>query len=88
MPFLKGPTEVLDFTIDWTQWLGSDTISSSTWVVPAGITKDSDTTVSSLAALIWLSGGSLGQIYELVNTIVTAAGRTAVRSIDIECTQR
>ncbi len=88
MPFLKGPTEVLDFTIDWTAWLGTDTIASSAWAVPAGITKDSDTTISSLKTLIWLSGGALGTVYELVNTITTAGGRTAVRSIDIDCTQR
>ena len=74
--FIKDPDAVLDYAVDWSTWLPEgDTIATSTWTVPTGITKDSDshddTTVT-----IWLSGGTLGETYELVNRVTTAAGRT------------
>lgn len=39
----KDPDEVLDYQLDWGTRLGTDTIVTSTWVVPTGITKNSDT---------------------------------------------
>ncbi|NIO40588.1 MAG: hypothetical protein GTO41_10635, partial [Burkholderiales bacterium] len=53
------------------------TISSSTWTVPTGITKDSDDTDAvtirgvsfgiNTVATIWLSGGAAGTEYTLTN---------------------
>ena len=40
-----------------------------------GLTKDSDSKTDSTAT-IWLSGGTLGKVYEITNKIVTAASRT------------
>ena len=86
--FDKDPDETLDFTIDWSDWLvDSDTISSSAWDVPVGITevsKSNDTTT----AWIFLSGGTDGAEYKLTNTIVTAGGRTAQRTIQILVDER
>ncbi len=80
--FLKDPDAVLDYQINWAAWLGTDTISSSTWTVPTGITKNSDTN-STTTTTIWLRGGTAGTEYTLTNRIVTAGGRTADRSIVI-----
>jgi len=80
--FEKGVGEILDYHEDWTTWLGADTIATSTWSVPAGITKASDSKTNTLAT-IWLTGGTLPEIYPCVNTITTAGGRTAVRTINI-----
>ena len=80
--FEKGPGEVLDYVENWATWLGADTIATSTWSVPAGITKASDSKTNTLAT-IWLVGGTLPEIYPCVNTITTAGGRTAVRTINI-----
>ena len=73
---LKDPDAVLDYGIDWGDWLTdvSDTISTSTWTAPAGITKDSDTH-NDTTTTIWLSGGTAGSSYSLVNHITTAGGR-------------
>jgi hypothetical protein len=57
--FEKDPDAVLDYAIDWTDRLGSDTISTSTWTVPSGITKDSDNKTTAKTT-IWLSGGTVG----------------------------
>lgn len=85
--FLKDPDAVLDYQLDWSDWLDSDTISTSEWIVPAGITNDSDTETTTTTT-IWLSGGTAGTIYSLVNRIVTAGGRTQDQTIKIKCRER
>lgn len=84
---IKDPDAVLDYGLDWTAWLDGDTISTSTWTVPEGITKDSDTK-DTTTTTIWLSGGTDGSSYELTNHIVTAAGREDDRSITITMRER
>lgn len=85
--FIKDPDAVIDYQVDWWAWLDEDTISSSSWIVPAGITKDSDS-YTDKAATIWLSGGTAGQSYELTNRITTAGGRTDDRTITITVKQK
>jgi len=85
---IKDPNAVLDYGFDWSAWLATgEIISSSTWTIPAGITKDSDinTTTTTTA---WLSGGTVGTTYTLVNRVVTSAGRTEDRSVDILVRER
>ncbi len=81
-PF-KDPDEVLDYDIDWSARLLTDTISTSTWIVPDGITKDSDSKTATTTT-VWLSGGTLGDKYELTNRIVTTGGRTMDQSVDLK----
>lgn len=73
---------MLDYQIDWVDSLGSDTIATSTWSVPAGITKDSDTNTTTTTTA-WLSGGTANTNYTLTNTITTAGGRTLVKTLDL-----
>lgn len=81
--FTKDPSAVLDYTVDWEDWLCTgDTISTSDWTVPDGITEDSDSNTTTTAT-IWLSGGSDGVMYTVVNRIVTASARTDDRSLEI-----
>ena len=85
--FSKDPSAVMDYQVNWATWLGSDTISTSTWSVPTGITQASATNTTTTAT-IWLSGGTAGQVYSLVNTIVTAGGRTDQRTIQVRVVQK
>lgn len=80
--FNKDPDAVLDYTIDWSDWLGSDTITASTWTVPAGITNDSDSNTTT-KAIIWLSGGTAETTYECINHITTTGGREDDRTLII-----
>jgi len=73
--FTKDPNAIKDYTLDWSEWLDDDTISTSSWSVPTGITKVTDSTTST-TTIIWLSSGTQGSDYELFNTITTAGGRT------------
>lgn len=80
--FTKDPNSVLDYQINWATWLGVDTIASSTWTVPTGLTTVTSSN-STTVAIIWLSGGTAGTDYDLLNRIVTAGGRTEDRTITI-----
>lgn len=73
--FTKDPDEVLDYVRDWTSILDGDTIATSVWTVPAGITKTTDSHTTTTAT-IWLSGGTADVDYAVVNRITTAGGRT------------
>lgn len=81
--FRKTTTEYLDFTIDWSKWLPPDDILNfSSWTVPAGITNGMETSTTTSTS-IWLSGGTLGESYDVVNSIKTSAGRQEDRTIRI-----
>jgi len=84
--FLKDPDAVLDYQIDWSDWLGTDTISSSSWTV-SGVTKDSDTNTTTTAT-IWVSGGVVGVTGTAINRIVTTDGRTEDRTLTLTIIQR
>ena len=85
-PF-KDPDEILDYSIEWAARLSPDTIITSTWLVPTGITKNSDGIIGSVT-FAWLSGGTIGTKYTLTNRIVTSGSRTMDQSVDIKVKAR
>ena len=87
MALLKDPDAILDYAFNWALWLGTDVISTSTWILDTGLTKVSDTNTSTLAT-VWISGGTAGATYNITNRITTAGGRTEDRSFSIRCQQR
>lgn len=91
--FEKDPDAVLDYTIDWSDWLDDDTISTSAWATPARADEDDDITIdddsnTTTIATVWLSGGTPGLHYKVTNHIVTADGREEDRTITIKVKQR
>lgn len=85
--FTKDPDAVLDYRLDWSKWLGTDTITESEWTVPEGITK-TDEDFTGTTTLIWLEGGTVKQTYQLTNHITTAAGREDDRTIAVKIAER
>lgn len=84
MLYSKDPDAVLDYEVSWASWLATgETISTSTFAVPVGITKDSESNTTT-AATVWLSGGTVGQSYTITNHIVTSQGREDDRSMQIQ----
>lgn len=71
---IKDSLEILDYSIDWTKRLArfSGVIDTSTWTIPSGITQASPNPffVGDITT-IFLSEGSLGSEYLIVNKIVT-----------------
>lgn len=81
--YTKDPDATLDYIVDWASFLGVDTINTSTWSVPAGITSVT-TSNTTTTATIWLSGGTLNTRYAIRNRIITTGGRTNDRTIYIK----
>lgn len=83
--YLKTPTDVLDYSVDWSSWLGTDTITSSSWSVPAALTVVLSTSTST-ATTVFLTAGANGVTYLINNTITTTGGRTVTRSFQLSVT--
>jgi hypothetical protein len=81
--YAKTPQAVLDYSIDWSAWLDSDTLSGSSWFAsPPGIVIKA-TTKDNSRTTVWLAGGVSGVTYTITNQIRTLAGRTEERSLTI-----
>jgi len=85
--FNKDPNATLDYEVDWAKWLGTDTITASTWAAGAGITVSSSTNTTTTAT-VWLSGGTVDTDYTIVNHITTTAGRIDDRTFAIRVQQK
>lgn len=83
----KDPDDISEFGFNWTEWLEGDTIATSTWVTPAGLTYASDANTTTTTN-VFVTGGTEGTVYKLVNRIVTAAGRQADRTIRVRVYER
>ncbi len=80
--FIKDPAAIIDYTVRWLNWLDGDTISSFSWSIPTGIVNAGASGTTS-DVKIWLASGTVGQIYELTNQIITATARQDERTISI-----
>jgi hypothetical protein len=79
----KSPTEKVVFAVDWADYLVADTITSSTWILPSGITQVTSN-FTATRANIMLQGGTLGATYRVTNRINTSAGEIVEQSVDIQ----
>ena len=87
----KRPGDKAYWQLDWSEQLGledpADTISTVTWVVPAGITRITAGKLvkdaASKIALIWLEDGTAGQNYAFVCTVTTVNGITLERGVTL-----
>jgi len=88
--YTKDPDAVLDYKFDWSSWLASgETISTRTVTPETGITVDSSSiTDTSTSVTVWLSGGTVGNVYDVACLITTTASRTDERTIKIQCRER
>ena len=83
---VKDPDAILDYVMDWEDVMNlvspADTIVSSTWDADGTLVLDSDSNTSTTAT-VWVSGGTLSELVNLVNTIITAGGRQHVKTIEV-----
>lgn len=89
MTFIKDPDAVLDYSVDWTLWLGGDQIATSEWILEpdTGLESAADTSTTTKST-VWLRGGVAGTTYLATNRIVTVGGRTDDRTISIKVQDR
>ncbi len=78
--YIKDSDAILDYGFDWSNWLDvGETIVESTWTVSDGLTKISDTHTETVTK-VWISGGTIGNDYTIVNHIITSNGKEDERS--------
>jgi hypothetical protein len=91
----KDPNEILDYSIDWSRFLGNATISTVAWSVStpsttktaigSGVTVDGIQNISqtntSTVATINLGSGTLNKEYTFFCSITDNTGSTAERSV-------
>lgn len=86
--FIKDPDAVLDYEIDWTEWLDGDAIQTATWHDPTdGLTVVRSSTTNTVST-VWLSGGTVGATAKVTCRVVTNGGRTEDRTLSLWVTQR
>jgi predicted component of type VI protein secretion system len=77
----KDPNEILDYELDWSARLGTDTIATSVWSVTTGSVVIGVTSFSTTQTKVWLSAGAEDEICELLNRVTTSQGRTMDQSV-------
>jgi len=92
---VKDPDSVVNYTLEWNEWLDGETISTSTWSVSGGespltLTVDSSSIgaydgvspeLASAQATVVVSSGTAGSSYLLTNRITSSGGLTGDDSI-------
>jgi hypothetical protein len=81
--FIKDPNAKKDYTVDASPWLGTDTISSATWNIPAGLTLEAQSNTTTTMT-VWLSGGTIQNDCECTVDFTTAGGRKDRAMIKIQ----
>jgi hypothetical protein len=73
--FVKQPSEVLDYDVDFTDWFAnrSDSPHSCTVVVEPGLTKVSESITGNVVKIV-LSGGTSGSRYKVTVRLTTTVG--------------
>lgn len=79
--FEIDPDETVDYAFDWNAALeDGETISTSSFVLPDGLTQVSAAAGTTRTA-IFVSGASCGRIYRITNRVTTSGGRTFDQTI-------
>lgn len=86
--YVKDPADVVDYKVNWLAdkdpvLSAGETIATATWTVPPGITKDSDTKTTTTTT-VWLSGGVVGERYDIACRITTNQQRTFERTFTVQ----
>ncbi len=89
----KDPDEVLDYTINWRKTGNEclrpgETIVTSTVEVVAGSVVIDSTSDDGSVVTIWLSGGTVGEVCQVRNHIVTSATREYDKTANLRIRER
>lgn len=68
------PDETKDYALDWSAVIGSDSILSSAWTISPSTARIPGSYFSSQKTTVILTGGIVGHVYRVRNTIITASG--------------
>ena len=78
----KGEQSIVNIGLDWSQWLGTDTIITSEWTTDVELTLSRKQNTTTTTAC-YVEGGILGSVYQITNKITTLDGKVDTRFITI-----
>jgi hypothetical protein len=84
----KDPDETVSYRVDWSDRLGDDTIATSDFTVVSGNVQVVADVDSPTTASVALSGGSEGEVCEILNRITTADGQEMDQTIMLRIRKR
>jgi hypothetical protein len=89
----KDPNAVLDYSVDWTDWLATtspvDTITTHNILLPVGSGLTTVTSsVTGGVVTFWVSGGTVGTTEKVTVRITTAGGRVDDRTVYLKIKDR
>lgn len=90
----KDPYAVLDYSLDWTDWMPSNEVISAISITAESIDGDSNplvvdsTTNTDYIATAYISGGTVGNIYNIEYKITTDLNKKDSRNIRIKVIER
>ncbi|MFA6213553.1 MAG: hypothetical protein WC714_29215 [Candidatus Obscuribacterales bacterium] len=79
----KDPSAIKDYGFDWSAWMSSGDVTSSS-VFSAGTLAVTSSSISSYYTTCFIGSGTAGDIHKVTNRIVTAQGRTEEQSFDMK----
>lgn len=89
--YLKDPSSLVTYAIDWLPYLGGETIADSLWTVdpaePGGI-EASDAVREEARTAARLAGGTIGRVYRVSNRITLSDGSIDERAIWLRVEER
>ena len=90
--YTHDPQAKLDYGFDWgDDWLrDGETLVTSTWSIPTGLTKVSDAFEATGATVVWITASDavLGEDFKITNHVKSSAGREDDRSHTIKVRNR
>lgn len=90
----KDPYAVLDYSLDWTDWMPSNEVIAAVEITAETIAGDANplvidsTTNTDYIATAFVSGGTAGKIYNIEYKITTDGNKKDSRNIRIKVTER
>jgi hypothetical protein len=85
--FEKDPNSRTDFAFDWSADLEGDTLETSEFLLPDGLTQES-VFLEDTRTAIFVSGGSAGSVYRITNRVTTSGGRAWDKTIYVKVTEQ
>lgn len=85
----KDPTEVKEYSFDWSGQFVYDYITASVWAVSvgAGLTLSTGTFLDNVTK-VNVSSGTSGTAYTITNTITTSKGKTLKQAATLTVTTK
>src|SRR5690606_238191 len=88
LTYRHDPDPFLGYQIDWSAWLGDDTIVTAVWSTDDDV-ELSDQSATDTTATVWIAAGTaeLGDRATVTCRVTTTAGRIDDRSIIVQIVQ-